>query len=136
MLSREYSHADGKHFISLEIYEMDSPAAAFGIYSFNSGQGGEALDVGTEALLQEYYLNVWKGRYLLVLTGADSEETTRAGLLEIGQAAWMSSPALLGISRPTPCSATQTRPITLLTLNPLARLLRPRLAVAWSEHWT
>jgi hypothetical protein len=82
---QEYINKDGKA-INLEIFEMKSPASAYGIYTFKSGDTGKELALGNEALLEHYYLNFWKGRFLVTLTAYDSEEETVNNSLVIAQA--------------------------------------------------
>ena len=72
--------------IKLEIYEMESPAAAYGIYTFKIGAGGKALAIGQEALLEDYYLNFWKGNLLVTVIGQDSEEETVQGVVALAKA--------------------------------------------------
>jgi hypothetical protein len=71
---------DQDRSLNLEIYEMSDPSAAFGIYTFKRGAAGESLDLGDEATLQDYYLNVWKGNVLITVIGFDTEKETREGL--------------------------------------------------------
>ena len=85
VLRAEYVDGRGKS-IKLEIYEMDSPAAAYGIYTFNAGEGGKTLAIGQEALLGEYYLNFWKGNLMVTLIGLDSEEETVQGIVNLARA--------------------------------------------------
>lgn len=85
VLRAVYVDARGKS-IKLEIYEMDSPAAAYGIYTFNAGEGGKALAIGREAFLGEYYLNFWKGNLMVTLIGLDSEEETVQGIVALARA--------------------------------------------------
>lgn len=80
VLSAEFMDARGKS-IKLEIYEMESPAAAYGIYTFKVGDGGKALSIGQDALLEDYYLNFWKGNLLVTVIGSDSEEETLQGVV-------------------------------------------------------
>ena len=77
VLSAEYVDGRGK-IIKLEMYEMESPAAAYGIYSFKVGEGGKALAIGQEALLEDYYLNFWKGNLQVTLIGQDCGGGDRA----------------------------------------------------------
>jgi hypothetical protein len=85
VLSAEYADVLGKS-ITLEIYEMESPAAAFGIYTFKIGVGGKTLAIGQEALLEDYYLNFWKGNLLVTVTGPDSEEDNVQGVVALAKA--------------------------------------------------
>jgi hypothetical protein len=71
---------DQDRSLTLEIYEMSDPSAAYGIYSFKRGAAGDSLDLGDEATLQDYYLNVWKGNVLITVIGFDTEKETREGL--------------------------------------------------------
>ncbi|MFA9455106.1 MAG: DUF6599 family protein [Candidatus Aminicenantaceae bacterium] len=73
--------------ISLEIYRMTDPESAFGIFTFKRSSDGQALDFpGAEAQLEDYYLNLWKGPYLVTLTGFDEEGNTIQGLRDLARA--------------------------------------------------
>lgn len=71
---------DQDRSLNLEIYEMKDPSSAYGIYTLKRGTTGESLEIGDEALLQDYYLNVWKGNVLITVVGFDTEMETRKGL--------------------------------------------------------
>jgi hypothetical protein len=81
---QEFRHESGRS-ISLEIFEMTDPDAAFGIFSFKTTPEGRELPIGGKARLEYYYLNIRKGRYLVTLTGFDEEETTLSGLQSLGK---------------------------------------------------
>jgi hypothetical protein len=66
--------------LNLEIYEMSNPSAAYGMFTFKKGESGRDLDVGDEASLQDYYLNVRKGNFLVTVIGFDTEKETTDGL--------------------------------------------------------
>jgi hypothetical protein len=70
---------DQDRSLNLEIYEMSDPSSAYGVYTFKRGQG-QSLDIGGEATLQDYYLNVWKGNVVITVIGFDTESKTREGL--------------------------------------------------------
>ncbi len=73
--------------ISLEIYRMTDPESAFGIYTFKRSPDGQILDFpGAEAQLEDYYLNLWKGPYIVTLTGFDEEASTIQGLRDLASA--------------------------------------------------
>lgn len=76
--AREYSSGDKS--IMVEIFEMTDPRSAFGMYTFKTGKSGKGALIGDEALLSDYYLNFRKGRYLVTLTGYDSDMETIQGL--------------------------------------------------------
>jgi len=72
--------------ISLEIFEMASAESAYGIYSFKRSPEGEPINLDDEAQLADYYLNLWKGNFLVTVTGSNSGEKIREGVLTIGRA--------------------------------------------------
>lgn len=82
---QDYKSAAGKS-ASLEIFEMSAPASAFGMFSFKRSGSGKAARLGSGAELESYYLNFWKGRFLVTLTGFDDSRETVDGLLAIGAA--------------------------------------------------
>lgn len=82
---QDYLNKNGKS-ISLEIFEMLSPESAYGMYTFKTNAQGRALAIGEEALLEGYYMNFWKGSFLVTLTGFDEDEETVKGLLDIARA--------------------------------------------------
>jgi len=67
---------------NLEIYEMQDPEAAYGIYTFKIAGKGRALDIGDGGLLEDYYLNAWKGSFLATITGFDAGKDTLEGIVE------------------------------------------------------
>lgn len=75
----------GNKTINLEIYEMKSPASAYGVYTFKTGENGQDFPIGNGAKLEDYYLNSWKGNFQVTLTGFDSGKETLAGLLTIAR---------------------------------------------------
>ena len=79
VLVQDYTNMNGRK-ISLEIYEMTDSTAAYGIYSFKRSSAGEEFAVDKQGHLEDYYLNFWKGKYLVTLTGFDEEAETIQGL--------------------------------------------------------
>jgi hypothetical protein len=72
--------------ISLEIFEMQSPDAAYGMYTFKKGPHGRAVDLGDRGQWDDYYFNFCKGRYLATITSLDQAEAAQKGGLAIGRA--------------------------------------------------
>ena len=70
-----YIKSDG-NAINLEIYEMESNAAAFGL----------SLKLGFEGWLESYYLNFWKGNYLVTLTSMQTDTSCIADLEKLANA--------------------------------------------------
>ena len=84
VISQEYESAEGNS-INLEIYKMENSFSAFGMYSFKTGNEGDKYNIGNEAFFEDYYLNFWKGEYLITLIGFDTEKETIAGILELAK---------------------------------------------------
>lgn len=85
MVVQDYRSPAGKS-VSLEIFEMATPAAAYGIYTFKRSGQGRIVPLGSGTELEDYYLNYWKGRFLVTLTGFDATTPTIDGLLAIAGA--------------------------------------------------
>lgn len=82
VIVQDYQNRNGRS-ASLEVYKMSSPDSAYGMYTFKSSGKGQELTVGHGCKLQDYYLNFWKGQYLVTITGFDSEKETIDGLKSI-----------------------------------------------------
>ncbi|MEZ5357530.1 MAG: DUF6599 family protein [Candidatus Zixiibacteriota bacterium] len=74
----EYSN--GEKSIMVEVFEMEDPRSAYGMYTFKTGKNGKGALIGDEAMLSDYYLNFRKGSYIVTLTGYDSDMATLQGL--------------------------------------------------------
>jgi hypothetical protein len=84
VLVQDYKNDAGLR-LSLEIFEMKSPAGAYGMFTFKKSPRGEPLEMGDEGQLADYYLNFWQGRFLVTITGLDQDETAGKGLLAIAR---------------------------------------------------
>lgn len=82
---QDYRSSAGKS-VSLEIFEMETPAAAYGIFTFKRSGHGTVVPLGLGAELEDYYLNFWTGRFLVTLTGFDATPPTLEGLRAISRA--------------------------------------------------
>jgi hypothetical protein len=71
--------------INLEICEMDNPECAYGIYSFKTDTGGTFLDIGEDGWLSSYYLNFWKGKFLITITGLDNSKEIKDTMIQIAK---------------------------------------------------
>ena len=81
---QSYTHGQDQ-IINLELYQMSSVEAAYGIYTFKTGKKGKSLDIGQEGYEESYYLNIWQGPFLITLIGLDESEETREGLRTIAR---------------------------------------------------
>ena len=109
VVSQDYTNGSGK-VLTVEIYQMDNPAAAYGMYSFKKGKTGKSLTIGQEAFFEDYYLNIWKGDLLLTIIGSDSTAETVTAIQQMGQA----------IVDPSPVSAQKPQLAELMNQDPLA----------------
>ena len=71
--------------INLEMYEMDDAASAYGAYTFKTGKRGREVALGNEGMLEDYYLNFWKGNFVVTLIGFDTDQETQEGLMALAK---------------------------------------------------
>jgi hypothetical protein len=86
VIARDYRNAAGRT-VTLEIFEMTDPRAAFGAFTFKASGRGKSVPIGQGADLEDYYLNFWKGPYQATVTGFDESPECLAGVLAVGEAA-------------------------------------------------
>lgn len=89
---QDYVNDAGKS-VSVEIFEMKSPASAYGMYTFKTNSKGKWISIGNDAQLADYYMNFWKGPFLVTLTGFEETQETREGLLDIAKSVGSKIPA-------------------------------------------
>lgn len=92
VIARDYRSAAGKS-VTLEIFEMTDPLAAFGVFSFKASGRGRRIPVGQAADLEDYYLNIWQGSCQVTVTGFDESPECLAGVRAVGEAAAALIPA-------------------------------------------
>ncbi len=97
VITQDYSNPAGKT-VTLDIFEMATPESAYGMYTFKIGTKGKSLPIGQDATLEDYYLNFWKGRCLVTITGPDGGSESSAGIERIGRAV----DAKIGLEGPRP----------------------------------
>jgi hypothetical protein len=109
VITQDYLTKGGQG-LSLEIFQMSTPEAAYGMYTFKRSAKGDLVPVGTEGQLEDYYLNFWKGSFLVTITCFDKD----------GQGRRLLVPLALSVARKIPDG-----PVELPLL--VARLPRSRL---------
>ncbi|MFH0844347.1 MAG: DUF6599 family protein [Pseudomonadota bacterium] len=81
LVTAEYSSPDDSKSVGIEIYEMETPHHAFGIYAAERSPQDHFIEMGVQGYLGENILNFWKGRYYIKLmssqTSADTGEILR-----------------------------------------------------------
>jgi hypothetical protein len=83
--SGQYTTTSGSE-IEVSIYDMESPAGAFGIYSSFRYTGADIVEVGNQGFVTTSTLDFWKGPYYCRLVSFDVSEDAHAILLELGRA--------------------------------------------------
>ena len=82
---REYSDQNTEKKVMVEIYRMDRPANAFGIYS--SDRAGEhPSGIGVNCALGDYLLQFWQNVYFVRIQDLDLAGVGKARLLAFGRA--------------------------------------------------
>jgi hypothetical protein len=84
-MAAEYVDADGRT-LSLEVFEMGDVQGTEELFYEKTGGSGEPAAIGDEAAIESYYMNARVGRYLITITGFESDEATTSGMLELATA--------------------------------------------------
>jgi hypothetical protein len=84
-LSRRYSGPEGEPDIVVDLFELASPADAFGV--FTQDRDGEELDIGRGALFRSGWLSFWKGPWFGSIYAEGDSPASRAAVLALGAAA-------------------------------------------------
>ena len=96
---QDYKNANERS-LSVEIFKMENPAAAYGIYSFKKSPEGKPWETAHEGRLEGYYLNFWKDHFLVTITGFDEEDETVAGIKSIAEAIANNIPEAEDVQKP------------------------------------
>ncbi len=81
-VAAKYRLADGSE-VAVEIYEVDRPENAYGLYSFDSE--GSHPDVGHEAVYAAGLLKFWKGAFFVRILAENDTDEIKQLLVRIGQ---------------------------------------------------
>lgn len=81
---REYTQ--GEKAVSLEIYRMSDPAAAFGIYSYNRQPSLSPAEVGSDAVIHPNGLFFWQDSYYVDLRQLGSTAVPPEAMLALARA--------------------------------------------------
>ena len=83
-LSQRYAAVGGEDEIVVDLFEMASPADAFGVYSHD--RAGEEVEVGRGGVYRHGWLSFWTGSWYGSVYASGSGESTREAVLEVGRA--------------------------------------------------
>ncbi len=82
--ARRYAGPAGEGDLVLDVFEMDSAADAFGV--FTHSREGEAVDLGQGASFGYGTLALWKGRFFVSASAEQEGARARQALLALGRA--------------------------------------------------
>lgn len=78
-------YMNGSQSMVVEIYEMETSAGAFGIYSLNRDASKPAIDVGDDGTLYDYSVSFWQDRYYVNVMAYTADHFGRTDLQKIAQ---------------------------------------------------
>jgi hypothetical protein len=84
-LARRYAGPEGEPDIVLDLYELASPADAFGVFTHD--RDGDDVDVGQGGLFRHGWLSFWKGRWFGSVYAEGESQASAEAVLAIGRAA-------------------------------------------------
>jgi hypothetical protein len=67
--------------LTVDIYDMDTPLQAFGIYAAERDSDGKAVPVGASGVAGETYLDFFQGRYYVKIESTGSKDKEMASLM-------------------------------------------------------
>jgi hypothetical protein len=80
--ARRYAGPEGEGDVVVDVFEMASPADAFGV--FTHSREGEAVDVGQGGAFGYGTLSFWKGRRFVSVYAEQESERARTAVLALG----------------------------------------------------
>jgi hypothetical protein len=83
-ISRRYTVANGDAEIVVDLFEMASPADAYGVFSHD--RAGEDVAVGQGGVFRYGWLSFWKGSWYGSVYATGGDAAARQGVLDIGRA--------------------------------------------------
>ena len=83
LLARRFS-TEKQPAITVDLFEMGSPAEAFGIFSFERMSGEVGIGQGSE--YASGLLRFWKGHYFVAITAERETAVTKQAVIELGKA--------------------------------------------------
>ena len=90
-LARRYAGPDGEGDISVDVFEMSTPADAFGVFTHD--RDGDPVAVGVDGLYRYGWLSFWKGPFFVSIYAEEETEASRAAVLELGRTVGSAIPA-------------------------------------------
>jgi hypothetical protein len=83
-LARRYLGPGTEAGISVDVFEMSTPADAFGVFTHD--RDGDPVAIGTDGLFRYGWLSFWKGPFFVSVYAEEDSEASRAAVLQLGGA--------------------------------------------------
>jgi hypothetical protein len=84
LITREYKLGDGSPPIIVEIYRMEGPLHAFGIYAAERSPDDQFIKIGVQGYLGDNALGFWKGPYYVKVISLQTSAATKDALASMG----------------------------------------------------
>ena len=85
VVTSDYISTENSSSLTIEIYLMESPNHAFGIYAAERSPDDHFIEVGVQGYIAENILNFWKGPYYVKITSPQSSPTIKEALLKFSR---------------------------------------------------
>ena len=85
VVTSDYSSKEDAIPLTLEIYQMESPHHAFGIYAAERSPDDNFIEIGVQGYIAGNILNFWKGPYYVKLTSFQSSPTIKEALFKFSK---------------------------------------------------
>ena len=85
LLTADFTPSEGSHFIAIEIYQMENPDDAFGIYAAERSPEEHFLKGAVQGYSGKNFLNFWKGSCYVKLASIQNNSDTGKTLLELSR---------------------------------------------------
>jgi hypothetical protein len=82
--SRQYARPDSRGELVADVFELASPADAFGVFTHD--RDGEPVPIGQDALYRHGWLSFWTSRYFVSVVAQGDVDEARVPVLELGKA--------------------------------------------------
>ena len=81
---QEY-YIDSTQYINLEIYQMDTPEGAEGIFAARSDTSAKKIPLGQQGFQDNYYCTFHREQFYVIVTGSDSTTVIQQLLLKTAE---------------------------------------------------
>ena len=83
-VSQRYSGPDGGDEIVVDLFEMASPADAYGVFSHD--HAGETVEIGQGGVFRHGWLSFWKGGWYGSIYSSGGDESSRRAVVDVAGA--------------------------------------------------